>query len=192
MRLLLGLTAGVGTRGLATFPRAAVAVTVVRTRADLLHEFLLVKRAKPPRAGSWSIPGGKVELGEPTLVAAARELAEETGLGPADGIRFHPWTIASSDVITRDAQGKISYHYVISQLVAFVRPDASPIAGDDACEIMWVTNAVVEDGSLELGGNVAAIFRRADALIRSGAIAEKDAIVVDQLGGGLPDFLVER
>lgn len=186
------LSGAIGARGLATFPRAAAAVTVIRTRADSVHEFLLVKRAKPPRAGSWSIPGGKIELGEPTLLAAARELMEETGLGPADGVEFYPWAIATSDVITRDTHGKIAFHFVITQLLAFVRADATATAGDDACGVEWVTLASVDDGSRELGGNVAAVFRRADALIRSGSVTRADAIVIDSTSGNVPDFLVER
>ncbi|MDX1738682.1 MAG: NUDIX domain-containing protein, partial [Alphaproteobacteria bacterium] len=41
---------------------------------------LLIQRARPPKAGSWSIPGGKQELGETLRAAAIREVMEETGL----------------------------------------------------------------------------------------------------------------
>ena len=49
----------------------------------LIHrrgKLLLVKRSQPPDAGSWSFPGGAVELGETTEEAALREVKEETGL----------------------------------------------------------------------------------------------------------------
>lgn len=41
---------------------------------------LLVRRARPPAAGRWSLPGGRIELGETPEQALAREVAEETGL----------------------------------------------------------------------------------------------------------------
>ena len=40
----------------------------------------LVRRRKPPNAGLWSPPGGKLEPGETPVDGALRELAEETGL----------------------------------------------------------------------------------------------------------------
>jgi 8-oxo-dGTP diphosphatase len=41
---------------------------------------LLVRRARPPAAGSWSVPGGRCHPGEPPAAACVREVAEETGL----------------------------------------------------------------------------------------------------------------
>jgi len=50
---------------------------------------LLVRRAAPPDAGAWAIPGGYLERDEPPRTAAVRELREETGVraAPAD-LRF--------------------------------------------------------------------------------------------------------
>ncbi len=44
------------------------------------QDVLLIRRAKPPLDGQWSVPGGGVEFGEPALDAAMRELMEETGV----------------------------------------------------------------------------------------------------------------
>ena len=41
---------------------------------------LLVKRRRPPEAGHWSLPGGKVDFLEPVEDAIRREVNEETGL----------------------------------------------------------------------------------------------------------------
>ncbi|MBC7186765.1 MAG: NUDIX domain-containing protein, partial [Calditrichaeota bacterium] len=56
-------------------PLVGVAILVARDGA-----VLLVKRAFPPNAGRWSLPGGHVELGEPLKEAARREVAEECGI----------------------------------------------------------------------------------------------------------------
>lgn len=41
---------------------------------------LLIRRVKPPEAGCWGLPGGKVDLFETTAQAAMREVREEVGL----------------------------------------------------------------------------------------------------------------
>lgn len=43
-------------------------------------EVLLIRRGKAPLEGEWSIPGGRMELGEGAAQTALRELKEETGV----------------------------------------------------------------------------------------------------------------
>jgi 8-oxo-dGTP diphosphatase len=69
---------------------------------------LLVRRNGEPYKGYWSLPGGKVELGETVLEALRRECREETGLEVAPGR-----LLGYKDAITRDAQGNVRFHYVI-------------------------------------------------------------------------------
>ncbi|HXT44395.1 MAG TPA: NUDIX hydrolase [Pseudonocardiaceae bacterium] len=47
---------------------------------DDAGRLLLVRRAHEPGRGRWSIPGGRVEVGETDAHAVIREVAEETGL----------------------------------------------------------------------------------------------------------------
>jgi 8-oxo-dGTP diphosphatase len=69
---------------------------------------LLVRRAKAPLAGEWSLPGGAVELGETLEEAIIREVAEETGL------RVMPLQVLKAfDHIERDGEGRIRFHYVL-------------------------------------------------------------------------------
>lgn len=109
-------------------PRPAVGAVVFKGDA-----VLLVQRANPPSQGMWSIPGGRVRLGETLQAAAEREILEETGVV----IRANT-PILAFDVIQKDDRGVVKYHYVIVDLAAdYVSGD--PRAGDDAADACWIT-----------------------------------------------------
>jgi ADP-ribose pyrophosphatase YjhB (NUDIX family) len=57
--------------------RAQLAVSAAIFRDD---KVLLVRRARSPAKGVYSLPGGKVEFGESLHTAVHREVDEETGL----------------------------------------------------------------------------------------------------------------
>jgi 8-oxo-dGTP pyrophosphatase MutT (NUDIX family) len=48
-------------------------------------------------AGKWCVPGGKIEAGEEPLIAAKRELFEETGIDNNQIIEFNPLTTIEKD-----------------------------------------------------------------------------------------------
>lgn len=74
---------------------------------------LLIKRAYPPNAGKWAIPGGLVELGESAKAAAEREVKEETGLT----VKIEGLLDVGTD-IHRDDKGEIEYHFILVDYVA--------------------------------------------------------------------------
>ena len=94
---------------------------------------LLVRRGKAPAEDLWAIPGGSVEIGETLQQAAEREILEETGIKIRAGKPIYIF-----DVIDRDEDEKIRFHYVIIDLAAdYV--SGEPAAGDDAAEARWIS-----------------------------------------------------
>lgn len=109
---------------------------------------LLVKRAKAPYKNYWSLPGGRVELGETLKEAAQRELLEETNIVAAIDGPFDTF-----DSIQRDKDGSIISHFI---LVMFLGTPISGLlkAADDALEAEWltvdeVTGRQITPGTLE-------------------------------------------
>ncbi len=109
--------------------RPIVGVGVVVWRGD---ELLLIQRGKPPRIGSWSLPGGMQELGEVVRETAAREVREETG------VEIHvTHLIDVVDTITRDDDGRVRLQYTLVDFAAEWR-SGEAIAGSDAAGARWI------------------------------------------------------
>jgi len=96
------------------------------------ERILLVRRGREPACGSWSLPGGLVELGENLQHAIRREVIEETGLEVTVND-----LVAVLDRVFRDEQGKIEYHYVLLDFHC-VCDDGEPFSGDDVTDCAFV------------------------------------------------------
>jgi mutator protein MutT len=69
---------------------------------------VIVKRRFEPLAGQWSLPGGRLELGETLEAGLAREMLEETGLE----VQVGP-VVDVFDRILLDPERRVRYHYVL-------------------------------------------------------------------------------
>ena len=112
------------------------AVIVIRGKV------VLVRRARDPLAGQWSLPGGAVEAGEPLAVALAREVLEETGLDVEVGD-----LVDVLDRISTDATGRVEYHYVLADFLC--RPRGGHLqAGSDVTDAIAVAPAALDTYAL--------------------------------------------
>jgi 8-oxo-dGTP diphosphatase len=133
------------------YPRApivGVGAIVIKDRS-----VLLVRRAHEPNRGQWSIPGGIVELGETLAQAATREVREECLIEVEAGN-----IVATIDLIQRDEQGRVRYHFVLLDLAADYI-SGTPVAGTDALEARWVTERELDQ--LDMIPRLVPVIRKA-------------------------------
>ncbi len=115
-------------------PYLAVSGAIVRA-----GRVLIVRRARPPARGVYTLPGGAVESGESLHAALRREIREEAGL------TVEPLALAGHrEVILRDAGGRVSRHFVI---LAFACRwlGGEPVTNEELAEARWLSPS-------ELGG----------------------------------------
>jgi 8-oxo-dGTP diphosphatase len=132
-----------------------MAQPILGASACIWHDgkVLLIQRGKQPGKGLWSLPGGKIEIGETAESAAARELFEETqvvaklvqAMGP-----FEVW---------RD--GILIYSITC---FAGLFSSGEAMAGSDAAEVAWVYPQALE--GLELAPNIAQAIADATKLLK--------------------------
>jgi 8-oxo-dGTP diphosphatase len=131
--------------------RPVVSVGAVIVDAD--NRVVLIKRGREPLKGTWSLPGGVVEVGETLPAALMREVREETCLEVEVGA-----VIEVLDRISRDDDGRVEYHYVIVDYLC--RAVGGSIAcASDADDARWVSGADVPQYNLTAAA--AAVVQRA-------------------------------
>ena len=115
-------------------PYLAVSAVIIRD-----GEFLIVRRARPPLQGLFTLPGGGVETGESLFDAVRREVHEETGLA------IEPVGLAGTrEVIGRDDAGRVQRHFVILAFAArWVAGE--PRLNDELAEARWIRPSGLKD-----------------------------------------------
>lgn len=155
-----------------TLPYPRGAVSCVLRLATEPPRYLLVRRGRPPNKGPWSLPGGKLELGESAVAGAVREISEETSLPPA-ALKVHPRPITATDAIVPNDAGGYLYHYCIVQCFAWVDAEYEDrvMPGDDAAAVRWHTMNELRDLPGEMGANVCAVVEISEGMCAAGLIA---------------------
>jgi ADP-ribose pyrophosphatase YjhB (NUDIX family) len=118
------------TRSYPTRPFLAVSAAIVRE-----DKVLVVRRARPPANGLYTLPGGVVEAGETLEEAVAREVLEETSMTIA------PVALAGfREAIARDRDERVERHFVIlcfaSRWLA-----GEPVLNEELSEARWLEPA---------------------------------------------------
>jgi ADP-ribose pyrophosphatase YjhB (NUDIX family) len=143
--------------------------------AVLVHaagRLLLVRRARPPAAGLWAFPGGRLELGESLEAAARRELREECGLELGELRQLDVEEAIFDEAGAAPGPGLVHWVIVLFQAAPLTLPERGlPAirAGDDAAEVGWFDEAGIASlpclpSVLERAGRVFAERRELGAL----------------------------
>jgi ADP-ribose pyrophosphatase YjhB (NUDIX family) len=119
--------------GCMVIPRAAVSAAIF-----CKDRVLLVKRARDPAKGLWSLPGGHICTGEAAEDAIKRELREETGI---EAKLFGP--VAVKDVVQQNDRGEVIFHRVII-VYCGVMSGGRVRASSDAADATWYGLAEIE------------------------------------------------
>jgi 8-oxo-dGTP diphosphatase len=114
-------------RSYPTRPYLAVSAAIIRD-----GKVLIVRRARAPAYGIFTLPGGGVEAGETLHEAIIREVMEETAL------TIEPLGLAGyREAIARDADGNVERHFVILPFAA--RFIAGEVAlNEELAEARWL------------------------------------------------------
>jgi 8-oxo-dGTP diphosphatase len=132
-------------------PQLAVSAAIFRD-----GKVLLVRRARSPAKGFYSLPGGRVEFGETLHAALHREVDEETALKIAV-IGLAGWR----EVLPETPGGG---HYLIMSFAArWV--GGEPVPNDELDDFRWVAPDSL--GDLKLTGGLQEVIQSAWSLLRA-------------------------
>lgn len=120
-----------------------IVTSVVGVIVDNEERVLLTRRNVPPFKDLWVMPGGKIDLGEPILVALRREVTEEVGIDvEVEGL---------IDVFEHLTPGDENSHFVI--LYYRCRPITCLLSHnpDEVAEARWVPRGEIGGYSMPAG-----------------------------------------
>jgi 8-oxo-dGTP diphosphatase len=132
-------------------PQLAVSAAIFRD-----GKVLLVRRARSPGSGFYSLPGGRVEFGETLHQALTREVDEETRL-QVDIVGLSAWR----EVLPSAGGGG---HYVILSFAARWRAN-EPVLNDEHDDFKWLYPDAL--GDLKLTGGLIEVLEAAERLIKA-------------------------
>jgi 8-oxo-dGTP diphosphatase len=134
-----------------THPQLAVSAAIFRD-----DRILLVRRARSPATGFYSLPGGRVEFGETLHAALHREVDEETAL-KIEIIALAGWR----EVVPGTSGGG---HYLIMSFAARWLA-GEPVLNDELDDFKWLSPDDL--GNLKLTGGLQEVIQAARALLRA-------------------------
>jgi 8-oxo-dGTP diphosphatase len=120
-----------------THPQLAVSAAIFRD-----DKVLLVRRARSPAKGFYSLPGGRVEFGETLHAALQREVDEETGL-KIEIVDLAGWR----EVVPGTGGGG---HYLIMSFAARWR-FGEPVLNDELDDFKWLAPDALGDLTITPG-----------------------------------------
>ena len=106
-------------------PQLAVSASIFRD-----GKILLVRRARAPGLGLWSLPGGRVEFGESLEIALRREVMEETGLQIEIG------SLAGWREVLPGANGSTAHFVIMSFATRW--SGGEPVLNDELDDFAWL------------------------------------------------------
>jgi ADP-ribose pyrophosphatase YjhB (NUDIX family) len=131
-------------------PQLAVSAVIFRG-----GKVLLLRRAKSPGNGYWSLPGGRVEFGESLHIALAREVDEEAGL-KIDIVALAGWR-----EVLPSADGGGGHYLIMSFAARWVAHE--PRLNHEHDDFKWVEPG--QFGDLKLTGGLPEVVEAARRLI---------------------------